>query len=106
MPMHLGAPGTKRITAQQHLLPSATAIRVYSVNFGSTTTSSSLYLCSNNGTNASSTATALPRVGVHAYANKTGNWNGGYWGVLFEDGVLVFTSTNFSYASITYSTES
>lgn len=103
--MQLGVPGTKRITAQQHLLPSNTAIRVYSVSYESAVTSTNLYLCNNDGTNASSTVTALALIGVHAHESNIGNWNGGCHGVLFNAGVLVFTSTNFKFASVTYSTE-
>ena len=103
--MQLGIPGTVRITSQSHLTPSDTAIRVYSVVYAATKTNTCLHLCNNNGTEASSTTTALPRIPVHADRSQTGSWNAGAKGVLFEDGVLVFTSTSFSYATITFSTE-
>jgi len=102
----LGVPGVLNIAQQTIVAPTGTnaAVRVFCVNFGSTTTNTSVTL---NNVGSGTTATALgtnPILRVHDEYTGTGSFHCGR-GVLFTDGVKIHTSTGFTFATIVYSTE-
>lgn len=102
----LGFPASTRITAQGMLVPSDTAIRIYSIFYESSSTPTNMVFANASGT---VTTTASP-ASVYLRINSTdgyglhGDWENAL-GLRFPNGVFVATSTDFSYAVISYVSE-
>lgn len=101
--MQLGIPGTQRITQQGFLTPTGTPMRIYNVHFVSTDSITNLVLA-NRASGTSATGSFTDFLSVNSSPQGRGYWNSEV-GMRFPLGVFVETSVNFTFATITFSTE-